>query len=190
MEKGVVKYRDQLRKKHSRIQEPRGLFRVWKCGLRTGGLGHVQSLISWKVHVTLYQDSPTLFANTNPATERNETVAGCTDMEIYLAGHGRTRTRHGGTPSPPNYRKSSQDSLGRELGTVSLCLGKGATTPNLSLPPQPPYFHLPVGAPHPLALGQLEARPNRKRKLRHCMGTTKPKRKRRYVETMATFWLG
>ena len=28
----------------------------------------MQDLISWKVHVTLYQDSPARFANTNPAT--------------------------------------------------------------------------------------------------------------------------
>lgn len=148
----------------------------------------MQDLISWKVHVTLYQDTPAL-CPAKPCHRKKRDSS-----RVY-----RWRFIWPGT-----------EELGRAAGTLpllitakvprmvwdgswaqSLCVaGKGATALNLSPPATTALLSPPSRSPHPLALSQLEARPNRKRKLRHCMGTTKPKGRGRYVETMATFWLG
>ena len=80
---------------------------------------------------------------------RNETVAGCTDGDLF--GQGRKNRDAPRAPPPsPNYRKSSQDGLGRQLGSFSV-LRKGGNCAESPPPATPALFSPPSRRPSPLS---------------------------------------
>ena len=97
-------------------------------------------------------------------------------MEIYLAGHGRPG-RAAGASFPSQLPLLVPGRFGVGVGnTVSPCLEGG----NLE-EPRPPatpasLYPTPAQGPHPSAPGRLEARPDRKRKLRVLQRRAKTKR--------------